>query len=310
MESLVVTKKGHLVSSLDTLVDTWLRQQKQTTVQAYRSDLKSFEAFMSEQGENEPIKAILSTLGQANLIAIRFKAWMVERGNAPSTVNRRLAALRSIINTARLMGLINWELEVSGLKVKKYRETAGPGRETYLKLLKTASNQSNEAKATRDVAILVMLHDLGLRRGEVVGLDLDDLKEDHVWILGKGRTEKERLSLAKSTNRSLRLWTACRGFEPGPLFYPLDRGEMRPTRLTGRSVHRLLKRLAELADVDPDTVRPHGIRHTAITTLLDRTGGDVRSVQRFSRHKKLETLLEYDDNRRDVAGEMSVLLAD
>ena len=55
--------------------------------------------------------------------------------------------------------------------------------------------------------------------------------------------------------------------------------------------------------------RPHGLRHTAITTVLDRNGGNVREGARFSRHKNLDTLGKYDDNRRDLRGQMASLVA-
>jgi integrase/recombinase XerC len=54
---------------------------------------------------------------------------------------------------------------------------------------------------------------------------------------------------------------------------------------------------------------PHRIRHSSITHALDITG-DVRKVQRLSRHVKLETLMIYDDNRQDIQGEVSELLSD
>jgi integrase/recombinase XerC len=57
-------------------------------------------------------------------------------------------------------------------------------------------------------------------------------------------------------------------------------------------------------------LRPHGLRHAGITTALDRTGGDVRAVARFSGHKKLDTLLIYDDNRRDLGGQVAGLVSD
>jgi integrase/recombinase XerC len=47
----------------------------------------------------------------------------------------------------------------------------------------------------------------------------------------------------------------------------------------------------------------------SITTALDRTNGDVRTVQRFSRHRKLDVLLVYDDRRRDQAGRVAELVA-
>jgi integrase/recombinase XerC len=54
--------------------------------------------------------------------------------------------------------------------------------------------------------------------------------------------------------------------------------------------------------------RPHGLRHAAITAALDKTNGNTRMVQRFSRHKKLETLGLYDDNRQDLGGEVARLV--
>ena len=56
-------------------------------------------------------------------------------------------------------------------------------------------------------------------------------------------------------------------------------------------------------------VWPHGLRHAAITEALDLTGGDVRKVQRFSRHRDLQTLTIYDDARIDMGGEVAKLVA-
>ena len=78
-------------------------------------------------------------------------------------------------------------------------------------------------------------------------------------------------------------------------------------RLTGRSHHRIVKALGEAAGLG--AVRPHGLRHAAITEALDATNGNVRAVQRFSRHRDLRVLNTYDDNRQDLAGEVARLVA-
>ena len=57
-------------------------------------------------------------------------------------------------------------------------------------------------------------------------------------------------------------------------------------------------------------MRPHGLRHASITAALDITGGDVRAVQRFSRHRNLTTLTVYDDNRLDLGGKVARLVAE
>jgi integrase/recombinase XerC len=55
---------------------------------------------------------------------------------------------------------------------------------------------------------------------------------------------------------------------------------------------------------------PHRIRHSAITAALDATDGNVRKVQKLSRHKQIDTLMIYDDNRQRVQGELTGLLSD
>ena len=52
-------------------------------------------------------------------------------------------------------------------------------------------------------------------------------------------------------------------------------------------------------------IRPHGLRHAAITAALDETNGNVRAAREFSGHASIEVLMRYDDNRRDVGGEVA-----
>lgn len=163
-------------------------------------------------------------------------------------------------------------------------------------------------KSRRDHAIIRLLFDLALRREEVVRLDRDDvdLPGKRVSILGKKRTQKEWLSLPQPTASALVVWIRMRGEGPGALFINLDRRGRRE-RLTGRSVHRIVRALGERARLG--IVRPHGLRHAAITAALDLTGGNVRAVQRFCRHRDLRTLTLYDDNRLDLGGEIARRLA-
>ena len=92
--------------------------------------------------------------------------------------------------------------------------------------------------------------------------------------------------------------TACR---LGEVFLS-GKGE----RLTGAGLYHLVQTLGRRAGL---TVRPHGLRHAAIPEALEKTGGNVRAVQRFSRHRDLRTLTTYDDNCTDLAGEVAALMA-
>ena len=89
------------------------------------------------------------------------------------------------------------------------------------------------------------------------------------------------------------------------MFTALDRVH-RGQRLSGMGLYLVVRQIGERAGIK---VRPHGLRHAAITRALDLTGGDLRSVQRFSRHKDVRLLQRYDDNRQDLGGAVARWLA-
>lgn len=297
-----------LVSPASRLVETFLSGKSRLTLEAYRRDLEDFRVFVHARSVEEAARELLSGgHGPANETALRFRAELMARGLAPATVNRRLTALRSLVTLARTIGLVPWTLEVPGVESVAYRDTRGPGQAGYRRLLAVLDARV-DAKGRRDRAVLHLLYDLALRREEVVRLDLADLdlEAGTLLVLGKKRTQKERLTVPAPTREALAAWVAVRGTEPGPLFLNFDRAG-KGERLTGRSVHRLVRELGLEAGVG--TVRPHGLRHAAITEALELTGGDVRRVQKFSRHRDLRVLTVYDDSRTDMAGEVAALVA-
>ncbi len=289
------------------LVGAFLSNKSQNTVAAYAADLRAFAKFVCADDVDAAANALLRLdPGVANAVALEYRADLVERGLSASTVNRRLASLRSLVALARTLGLVTWELQVKNLRAEAYRDTRGPGFHGFVMLLAALEGRRSR-KATRDRALLRLLFDLALRRGEVVSLDAADvdLVAGSLNVLGKGRNARVRLTLPEPTKAALAAWLEVRGFDEGPLFTNVDRAG-KGKRLTGRSVHRIVTRLGKDAGV---AVRPHGLRHAAITSGLDATNGDVRAVQRFSRHKSLATLTLYDDCRRDLAGKVARMVA-
>jgi integrase/recombinase XerC len=289
------------------LVESFLAGRNPRTLAAYRADLETFRAFTGAPTPDDAAYFLLARgHGEANGLALSYRAHLIERGLSPATVNRRLAALRSLVKLARTLGLVAWTLEAPSVKTEPYRDTRGPGRRGFDLLLEELERRGDR-KAVRDRALLRLLFDLALRRGEAVSLDLADLdlEAGTVAVIGKGKRERLLLTLPPETSTALASWLEVRGQAPGPLFVNLDRAK-KGARLTGRSVARLLDALGRRVGL---AVRPHGLRHAAITFALDRTGGDVRRVQRYSRHADLRTLNRYDDNREDLAGEVARLVA-
>lgn len=295
------------------LVEAFFSDKKENTLRAYRRDLEDFRTFADVDSVEEAACLLLSRgHGQANAMALAYKADLRNRGNpqpAASTINRRLAALRSLVALGRTLGIVPWSLEVKGLKTKAYRDTQGPGRAGVRAMMERAAVRS-DAKGRRDRAALRLFHDLALRRGELAALDVEDLNLDAatVAVLGKDRNEKETLSLPEQTKDSLVEWLAARGAEPGPLFTNFDRAG-KGRRLTGTSLYRIIRDLG--AEVGLKT-RPHGIRHTAITEACkaaQANGINLEEVMDFSRHADVRTLMIYRDRERNVQGQLASLVA-
>lgn len=290
------------------LVSAFLAGRTPETLRAYQRDLNDFRAFVgTETVELAAAQLIAQAPGDANALCLSYRAHLLERGLKVATVNRRLAALKSLVKLARLVGLCSFFLEIESLPSQPYRDTRGPGRDGFLQLLLLLEGRRDE-KALRDRAMLRLMYDLALRRGEVVSLDVEhvSLKERALWVSGKGRRgERQKLTLAPKTRDALCAWLKVRGEETGPLFVSLDPATER-ARLSGTGLYLVVRELGRKVGL---RVRPHGLRHAAITEALELTGGNVRAVQRFSRHKDLRVLCVYDDARQDLAGEVSHLLA-
>ncbi len=296
-------------SKYEALLQSFLASMTPRTQAAYRQDLTDFARFIIAADVVHAARLLLSCgSGSANSLALEYRTRLVERGLSPATINRRLSALRSLVRLANTLGLVSWSLSVKGVRTQALRDTRGPQLEGFRQLLKAAASQPR-TKAVRDTAILRLLHDLALRRGEVVGLNFEslDLTGDRLFIVGKGRTEPAPLSLPPQTKSTLLDWLAVRGTDPGPLFNSLDRARKGSGGLSGSGIHAIVKRLGSKAGVN---TRPHALRHSAITTALDQTNGDVRAVQRFSRHKDIRVLTVYDDQRQDLGGKVAAMLAE
>lgn len=324
------------LDDLREVYELFVRTRGELTVRTHRTALVDFARWLGRSDPGDAAAHFLSLEpGEANALALAYQADLRSRpvwrskvdreagkppdrkGLAPATIKLRIAALRSLAKLGRQAGKITWKLEITDLKARTFRDTAGPGRDAYFAMLgvldreaSALAGSSRGEAALRDRAMLRLLHDLGLRRAEVLGLDLDhvDLRgKGRVTILGKGQDERVPVTLSTRAKEALKDWIAVRGRGKGPLFVSYHH-RYRGRRLTLRAVNYLLGELAKKAGIDH--VTPHGFRHTAITTALDRTGGNIRAVQRFSRHASVTMVQQYDDDRRDRAGEIAELISD
>jgi integrase/recombinase XerC len=259
------------------------------TVKSYREDLvQALEFFRGRLGGGNAQPAQLSTrLLRAHL------AWLHEQGYARSTIARRLAAVRSWCRFLCRQGVLAGN-PADGLRGPRQDRKLPHfvSREDMARLL--ATPPADLPLGVRDRAILETLYSAGVRVSELTGLNLTDVDLDDGLATVRGKGKRERLALlGPQAVDALRLWLGQRAVLAGPraarqqaLF--LNR---RGTRLTSRSVGRLLEKYLAQAGLDPRT-SPHTLRHSFATHLLD-AGADIRSVQELLGHRSLGTTQIY-----------------
>jgi integrase/recombinase XerC len=293
--------------------------RKPTTRRARRQDIADLDRFLArKQLPPDPSLAcamfVAGGAPRANAIATAYTRSMLDKPLSPATINRRISTLRRLVKLARRFEVITWGLDVDSQPVENYRDTTGPGRAGWLRLLAAARKAAGRtAKGKRDLAIVLLLHDQGSRRAEVTGLDLADLDAEsgRLMVMGKGKTEKAPMTLNARTLLALADWIAARGSAPGALFIRLDNARVKGqlSRLDGDGVHLVVAHIGLKAKLSRP-VKPHGLRHQAITRVLQLTNGNIDAGQKFARHKDPKTTQRYNDNRADVAGAMARLLGD
>lgn len=298
------------------LRDAFLAGRNGNTRRAYAQTAADFAGFLSRRAarvvdEGEAVRELLSHgAGPANLLALDYRADLLGRGLASGTVALRLSNLRALVKLARTTGMVEWTLEVAGVKVRRYRDTSGPGVEV-VRAMAEHVRAGDGVRAARDRALLALLYGQGLRRAEAVSLDVEhaDLAGGRIAVLGKGRTDREWVALSPAVAEALRAWVAVRpGPASGPLLLAWDGVRGGPAgRLSGRGVAKLTERWGLAAA--GVKVRPHGLRHAAATALLD-AGLEWAEVAGFTRHADPSTLRFYDDNRKRRGNRAAARLAE
>ena len=238
------------------------------------------------------------------------RAVLVERF-APSTVNQMLCAMRRVLKEAKklkLMSAIDYAEAVDVDSVKGTVELRGRAlsKSEVAALMKVCRNDCT-FKGIRDAAMLAILLGSGLRRSEVVSLDLQDFDPGTGALKvrgGKGGKDRT-VYLPSSGVRVVGDWLSDRGVRAGPLLYPISKGErVMRRRMTDQAVLYLLQKRATEAGVE--VFSPHDCRRTFISNLLD-LGVDLVTVSMLAGHASPLTTSKYD-RRGEVAKRLAVEL--
>ena len=288
-----------------------IKGQSQLTISEYYLDLRMFLRFIklmrSELSVNTRLDEIDIRDVDLNLIrtitsseVFDFLSYLAhdrnptpdsfapDLGISPTARARKLSAIKSFFKylTVRTKQLA--ENPVAELEYPKLRKSLPRylTLEQCASLLKAVSGPNEK----RDYAILMLFLNCGIRRSELVGLNLNDVYEDRIRVVGKG--DKERFVFFGSAcrkaidaylpERHKRVLTDNRA-----LFGSRDNN-----RISVTAVHRMIKKYLLMAGLDPDQFSAHKLRHTAATMMLSG-GVDVKTVQEVLGHENLNTTQIY-----------------
>ena len=288
-----------------------IKGQSQRTIYEYYLDLRMFFRFMKLMRCDMPIHSRLDDIPikDIDLQFIReittsdiydFLSYLAndrtqypdaavpEYGISPTARARKLSSLKSFYKYLTVRTKLLDENPVSDFEYPKLRKSLPK----YLTLeqssaLLQAVSGTNEK---RDYAILMLFLNCGIRRSELVGLNLTDVYEDRIRVVGKGNKE-----------RVVYFGTACRKAIDA---YLVERnkkvlsdnralfGSRDGNRISVTAVHRLVKKALLQAGLDSSQFSAHKLRHTAATMMLSG-GVDVKTVQEVLGHENLNTTQIY-----------------
>jgi site-specific recombinase XerD len=266
----------------------------------------------SEAGRRSQLQALnkmadILTGGRADAFSLEWAALRYQHTAAiraqlmtlyrPATVNKFLSALRGALRAAWRLGLMTAEDYQRAADLKAVTgETIPAGRELtageILALMAGCENDPSPAGA-RDAAIIGLMYTGGLRREEVITLDLANYDPESGRLVILGKRQKERTAyLINGAADALADWLAIRGAAAGPLFLAINKGgAIQPGRLTPQAVYNILAKRAAAASVAEFS--PHDLRRTFVSDLLE-AGADIATVAKMAGHSNVQTTARYD----------------
>lgn len=288
-----------------------IKGQSQKTISEYYLDLRMFLRFIKLMRGDMPLNTNLEDIEikDVDIAFIRsittsdvfdFLSYLAndrvvnpdspapEYGISSTARARKLSAIKSFYKYLTIRTKQLQENPVADLEYPKLRKSLPRylTLEQSAALLKAVSGQNEK----RDYAILMLFLNCGIRRSELVGLNLTDIYDDRIRVMGKGNKE-----------RIVYFGAACRKAIDA---YLLERnqkvltdnralfGSRDGNRISVTAVHRLVKKALLQAGLDATQFSAHKLRHTAATMMLSG-GVDVKTVQEVLGHENLNTTQIY-----------------
>lgn len=291
------------------------------TKRAYTRDIKDF--FQVDEISDITIEQLRAVdVSTANRFRERLKA----EGKANSTVNRKLTSMSSFyrVLSRREIGIVEYnpfdtnEGNKRLVHNKKYSNTRSLTAEEVQRVVAVSSDYSSPELAFRNRIIVLLLATTGMRREELVDIQLKNFKvnmgKNVIEITGKG--EKERLIVVSDSILVLiNNYLELRGIKLYNKAYDNDylvvshSYNAEAGKLNSQTIYNVIKEVASKAKVGADTISPHSFRHT-FATLARQGGIDLHDISDMMGHSDVSTTKRYEHSDRVVNNHPADMLTD
>jgi integrase/recombinase XerC len=293
---LIIFRVGEDVQDAIAEWGRWLENERRAsanTTDAYRRDLATFFAFLSDHLGGEPTLEELQSLAPAD-----FRSYLARRntkGLARTSIARGLSTVRNFFRFLDRNGLVH-NPAIDTLRTPKTPSSIPKALtpDDALAAVKMAGELQDEPwLAKRDMAIMLLLYGCGLRIGEALDLNVSDVgpdlsKDGTLRVIGKGNKQRVVPVLPIVAEAISAYRAACpHGLsDDDPLFVGSRGGRLNPG-----VVQRQVRKIRAMLGLG-DTATPHALRHSFATHLL-ANGGDLRTIQELLGHASLSTTQRY-----------------
>lgn len=222
----------------------------------------------------------------------------------PTTINSYLSAIKGVIREAWSLRQVSSEEWTAIKEIKSFKGSRlNTGRSLSKDEIHKLFDQQDSLKGVRDKAIFSVMIGVGLRRAEVVALNVEglDFNNGVLRVITKGNTEEEK-AMPRFVCDAVQNWLKLRGNTPGPLFYAVKKSHIDgkrmliPQRMTPQAIYHILTTSAETLGLEK--LSPHDMRRTFATALLE-SGEDLLTVRDAMGHSSVVTTQRYDKRGKD-----------
>ena len=232
------------------------------------------------------------------IVVVRYRMHLESRRLAANTINQQLAAVRRLAHEAADAGLLSPDLAAGISRVKGVKQL-GQRSGNWLSLEQSSDvlrrARGDGVREKRDYAMLALLFGCGLRRSELVELEMSDVqkRQEHwaiVDLIGKGGHIRT-VPIPEWAKRALDEWTAVAGIREGRIFRRVSRtGKVWGKGISQNAVWYVVRGCCEKAGLE--RIAPHDLRRTC-AKLCHSSGGELEQIQFLLGHASVQTTERY-----------------